>query len=112
MMMDDIWLWQVLVPTVSNEGVTFGHPHHRAWDRKVQGIAGGLTVMKPVKGHWTAPDGTVMSERMIPVQVACTREQMVAIADATASHYEQSAVMYWRVSDEVYVRHYQASTAA
>ena len=99
-------LWEVLVPTVSNTGRPFRTRHHRVWDKKVRAIAGGLTLIKPVSGQWVAPCGTLFSERMIPVRVACTAKQMEQIADWVAKHYLQLAVMYWKVSDEVVIKHY------
>lgn len=100
-------LWEILVPTVRNDGRPFKLKHHRAWDAKVRAITGGLTVLAPtIKGEWTAPCGTVFSDRTIPVRLACSREQMERIADLTAVHYQQLAVMYWLVSTEVVIHHY------
>jgi hypothetical protein len=101
-------LYEILVPTVRNDGQPFRLRHHRVWDAKVRGIAGGLTVLTPAKGQWVAPCGTVFAERMIPVRIACSHDQIERIADYTAKHYGQQAVMYWKVSDEVVVRHYPA----
>lgn len=94
------------MPTVRNGGKPFSLRYHRVWDKKVRAFAGGLTVMAPALGQWEAPCGTLFRERMLPVCVACTAEQIEAIADITAKHYEQLAVMYFRVSDGVSVRHY------
>jgi hypothetical protein len=101
-------LWEILVPTVRNDGRPISTRFHRVWDAKVRAISGGLTVLQPTRGQWVAPCGTLFQERMIPVRIACAREQMAAIADMTARYYEQLAVMYWKVSEEVHVRHYSS----
>jgi hypothetical protein len=104
--MSEASLWTVLVPTISNEGKPFRTRFHRVWDEKVRAIAGGLTVLVPAKGQWVAPDGGLFVERMIPVLVACSGEQIERIADMTAKYYGQEAVMFWKVSDEVRIKHY------
>lgn len=100
-------LWQILVPTVRNCGRPFRLRHHRVWDKWVRDISGGLTVFQPVKGTWVAPDGSLFTERMIPVLVACTREQIERVADFTAKHYQQLAVAFWKVSDEFVIKNYE-----
>lgn len=99
-------LWEILVPTVRNSGKPYATRFHLVWDAKVRDLAGGLTVLSPAKGQWVAPCGTLFSERMIPVRVACSRGQIEAIADFSAVYYQQRAVMYYRVSDSVHIHHY------
>src|SRR4051812_18908209 len=99
-------LWEILVPTTRNDGRPISTRFHRVWDSKVRAVSGGLTVLSPAKGQWVAPCGTLFAERMIPVCIACSREQIDAIADMTAKYYEQLAVMFYRVSDLVCLRHY------
>jgi hypothetical protein len=48
-------LYEILVPT------QYGYPkttpirtkHHKEWDKRVQKITGGLTILSPGKGKWT-----------------------------------------------------------
>lgn len=101
-------LYEILVPTVRNDGRPIRTRYHRVWDQKVRAITGGLTIVQPVKGQWVAPDGTLFKERMIPVRIACTREQIESIADMTAEYYEQLAIMFYRISDEVSIKRYAA----
>jgi len=122
-------LWEILVPTerratpkrmaeiyaAQNPDVgvyvdgTF-HPgyyttrYHRVWDEKVRAISGGLTVMRPAKGQWVSPDGQLFKERMIPVRIMATREQIDTIIDLTLEYYDQLAVMCYKISDEVILR--------
>lgn len=98
-------LWEILVPCAWNSGRPIRTRHHRRWDERVRAISGGLTVMKPAIGQWVN-EGAVYHERMIPVRIACTREQIQLIMDITAKHYEQLAVMAYRVSDEVIITNY------
>jgi hypothetical protein len=101
-------LWEILVPTISNEGKPFRTRYHRVWDAKVRDITGGLTIIHPVKGQWVASNGELFKERMIPVRIACTRDEIEAIADFTAQYYGQIAVMFAKISDEVIIKHYPA----
>jgi len=100
-------LWEILVPTVRSNGRPYRTRYHRVWDKKVREISGGLTILKPAKGQWVNAKGELFDERMIPVRIACTREQIVAIMDMTAAYYEQEAIFAAKVSDEVIIRNYK-----
>lgn len=97
-------LWEILVPTVSNEGKPYRTRYHRVWDAKVREITGGLTILKPAVGQWVSPDGELFRERMIPVRIACTRDQIEQIIDHTLKYYDQLAVMAVKISEEVIIR--------
>lgn len=99
--------YEILVPTVSNEGKPYRLRYHKVWDDKVRAIAGGLTIIAPIKGQWVSIDGEVFKERMIPVRIACTKEQIEEIADITAKYYEQKAIIYYLISDEVTIKNYE-----
>ena len=77
--------------------------HHKCWDRYVRTISGGLTIMKPARGQWINTDSVLHEERVIPVRVACTRKQLDKIITFTLRHYNQIAVMAYRISDEVII---------
>lgn len=97
-------LWEILVPTVRNDGRPFRLRYHRVWDKRVEAISGGLTIVSPVRGRWVDkndPEETVYAERMIPVRILCTREEIESIAKMTKEYYEQIAVLAYRVSDTV-----------
>lgn len=68
-------LWEIMVPCQYNDGTPVRTRHHKAWDEKVMRVAGGLTVLKPGHGTWVN-EGTVYQERMIPVRIMCTEQQM------------------------------------
>lgn len=99
-------MWEILVPTVRRVG---GKPYttryHRVWDGMVREITGGLTILTPAKGQWVSPDGELFVERMIPVRIAATREQIGKVIDLTLSYYDQLAVLCYKVSDEVIIKH-------
>ena len=95
-------VWEILVPTVMPDGRPIRTRQHRVWDEKVRKITGGLTVMPPVRGQWVSSDDELFLERMIPVRIACTKEQITEIAIMTIKFYDQQAVMYYRISSEVY----------
>lgn len=100
-------VWEILVPTVMPGGKPVRTRQHREWDNQVRRIAGGLTIMQPVKGQWVSTDNELFTERVIPVRIACTREQINIIADITAAFYSQRAVMFYRISDEVHIKEYK-----
>lgn len=99
-------IWEILVPSTDICGQTIPVSRHREWDHKVRVVTGGLTILPPVRGHWVAPNEEVIIERMIPVRIACTKKQVESIADMTAAFYEQQSVMYYCISNEVYVKSY------
>jgi hypothetical protein len=102
-MSDPIELWEVLVPTVSNEGKPYRTRFHKVWDKKVYEITGGVTILPPAKGKWVSPDGELFAERMIPVRIACSRKQIKTILPMTAKYYDQLAVFAYKISEEVIV---------
>ena len=102
-----VQLWEILVPTVRKDGGFYTTRFHKVWDAKVRAISGGLTILTPAKGQWVSPSGELCIERMIPVRIACTEQQMEMISDITAAYYLQDAVLYYRVSDLVRIKHYR-----
>ena len=91
-------LWEILVPCQWSDGKPVRTRYHKEWDRRVRDITGGLTVLKPGTGQWVN-EGEVYIERMIPVRIMATREQMLQICRITTRHYEQLAVMFYKVSE-------------
>lgn len=100
-------IWEILVPTKTNTGVPVSTRRHQEWDRRIRRIAGGLTVLQPAHGQWVSGLGVLAIERMIPVRIACTEEEINKIADITADFYEQEAVMFYRISDTVFIKDYR-----
>lgn len=91
-------MWEVLVPTQGNDGTPFSTKHHEQWDAYVKALAGGMTLVKPVRGSWVE-GGVDYTERMIPVRIMCTEAQIVEICKETARHYDQLAVLAALVSE-------------
>lgn len=104
----DKFLWEILVPTIHPNGRPIRTRYHRVWDEKVRTIAGGLSILQPLKGQWVSPDKTLFCERMIPVRIGCTEAEINAIADMTAKYYNQQAVMFYAVSSKWIIKHYEA----
>lgn len=97
-------LWQILVPTVRNDGRPIRTRFHRVWDAKVRDITGGLTINPPVRGQWIDPaTDKLYAERMIPVQIACTESEILAIAEMTKKYYDQIKVCYYLLTEKVYI---------
>lgn len=96
-------LWEIYVPTIKNDGKPIRTRQHREWDSRVRRITGGLTVYKPVVGQWIdQSDNQLYKERMIPVRIVATREEMMKIGKLTKDFYEQIAVLFYKLSEEVH----------
>jgi hypothetical protein len=107
-------LYEVLVPTIYGDSLKpISTAHHKAWDKVVQKITGGMTIMSPAKGRWTF-EGRDYPERVIPVRVMCEevyhhgfhedfvdKSQINKIVQFTLEHYRQKAVMYYVLSNQV-----------
>jgi hypothetical protein len=96
-------MWEILVPTVFNDGRPIRTRYHRKWDEKVRALTGGMTILPAAKGQWVSSDGNLFKERMIPVRIMTERKTMQEIAQMTMDHYEQLAVMVYRVSDDAFI---------
>lgn len=97
-------MWEILVPCKRNDGRPIHTRFHRVWDAKVREISGGLTILPVVKGQWL--NGAVLyhNERMIPVRIIATREEIEKIIDMTLVYYDQEAVLAYKVADEVVLK--------
>lgn len=98
-------LWEILVPTVRNSGKPIRVRFHKVWDNKIRSISGGLTICPVTKGQWISPNGTLFTERMIPVRIIATEEQISDIIDYTMKYYEQEAILVYKISDQVILRY-------
>lgn len=102
-------LWEILVPTEKPESMPgknryFTTRYHQIWDNKVINISNGLTIFSPSKGLWVSPSGTLFKERMIPVRIACSKNDIERIIDITAKHYSQLAIMAYKISNDVIIK--------
>lgn len=100
-------MWEILVPTERRlePGKYYSTRYHRVWDAKVRKITHGLTVMTPARGQWINPTtGELFQERMIPVRIIATRDEIDQIVDLTIDYYNQLAVLCYKISDEVILK--------
>jgi len=98
-------LWEILVPTHSNDGLEYTVEYHREWDKKVRNISGGLTIFEKAKGQWLDKSGRLYEENMIPVRIVCNDYNIETIIDETMNHYDQEAVLAYEVSSNVKLKH-------
>lgn len=98
-------LYEVLVPTIRNDGRPISTRYHKIWDERVIEISGGMTILNPAKGRWVSPTNELFKERMIPVRIYCEEDDIEDIIDFTMDYYEQEAVMAYVVSSEVIIKH-------
>lgn len=104
-LLSEVELWEILVPTIRPNGKPFRTRYHRVWDAKVREITNGLTILPVSKGHWISPAGELFVERMIPVRIVASRQQIEDIINLTIKYYEQEAVLAYKMSDEVILQH-------
>jgi hypothetical protein len=76
--------------------------HHKKWDERIQAISGGMTILSSARGKWTF-QGVEYPEKVIPVRIMCSEAQMKRIVQITIEHYRQKAVMYYVLSNQVFV---------
>lgn len=100
-------LYEILVPCQTNDGKPIRTRCHREWDRRVRRIVSGLTILAPTKGQWVSQEGELFCDRMIPVRIAASADEMEKIADITAEFYDQQAVMFYELSTKVTIKHYE-----
>jgi len=94
----NINMYSLFVPCTMNDKPV-RRKHHLEWDKWVQKITGGMTILAPSRGKWKSPKGIVFEERMIPVMIACGDKDIVRIVKFTINHYKQEAVMYFKLGE-------------
>jgi hypothetical protein len=97
-------MWEILVPA-SNKDQEFSYDHHKEWDLYVKSLAGGLTIMKTAKGEWLNAEGKLYIDRVIPVRIKCKKKHIKKIIEFTIKHYNQEAVLAYKISDDVVLAH-------
>ena len=98
------FLYEILVPTNVNNHNPARLRHHRRWDDYVRKLSGGLTILRPATGQWVHQD-KLFVERVIPVRIYCTEDDIKKIIKFTLGHYQQIAVMAYKISSEVYIEY-------
>jgi 8-oxo-dGTP pyrophosphatase MutT (NUDIX family) len=101
-MTNPLKVWRVIIPTRMGDKFV-RTKHHKVWDRYVRNITGGASISAPGKGQWVDDEGELIEERIIPVDIACTDGQLKRIIDFTHKHYRQDALMYFQISDNVFI---------
>jgi hypothetical protein len=61
--------------------------------------------MAPARGQWVHPTtGTLYKERVIPVRIMATRDEIEKVINLTLKYYDQLAVLCYKISDEVILK--------
>jgi len=100
-MKTDKTLWEILVPSYSNEGEEYSLGYHNIWDDKVREITNGLTILETAKGQWLSLENELFVEKMIPVRIHCTEEDIDKIIQITMDYYKQKAIFAYEISSNV-----------
>lgn len=96
------YVWKILIPYYK-DGEKCSMEHHHEWDEEVIKISNGLTVLGTNQGKWISKCGRVFNEKMISVEIVCTIEDIEKIAEFTLKHYNQKAVYFYKISEEVHI---------
>jgi|SRR3989338_4571217 len=97
-------LWEILIPAYSPEKKKYPLSYHQKWDAQIRKISGGLTILNTANGQWITAKGKLLIEKMIPVRILCTKREIQKIITLTLAHYQQEAVLAYKISDEVVLR--------
>mgnify|MGYP003395241913 CR=1 FL=1 len=93
-------LYEILIPVADNDGKTFSNAHvTKFWDLIIA-TANGLTVMPNVKGFWV-DGGRTFTDENTPLRVVATKDEIRFIAHQAKSHFNQLAILYYKISDDV-----------
>lgn len=87
--------FDVILKTCENNfdrGWLFTAKHHRIFYKFILNLSKGYSVLSELEGVWQNEKGTIYQEKMIPVRIACTDEQIKEIAEFAKTHYEQEAI--------------------
>jgi len=95
-------MWEIFVPA-SNNDMEFSYEHHKMFDEFVKQKAGGITILRGAKGEWISPEGDLYKDRIIPCRICCTRDDMDCIMRFALNHYNQKAIMAYKLSDQVLI---------
>lgn len=98
-------LYEILIPTTLDDN-PISKEIHKKWDSQILKISNGMTILTPVQGQWIPSNGNLLAEKMLPIRIACTREQIYEISDFSAEFYCQKAIMFYKISDEVIIKEY------
>ena len=76
-------LYSVLVPTIYGDTKKpISTKHHKNWDKEINKITGGLTIMAPSRGKWIHEDEEYF-EKVIPVMIMCEEKDISKIVQFT-----------------------------
>jgi hypothetical protein len=94
-------LYEILVPTKFEDTKTpIRTRYHKKFDEVCRKYSDGLSIFKPIMGQWLHK-GELYEDRMIPVRLVCTRNELNNIMKFAKDHYRQIQIMAYKISDEV-----------
>lgn len=96
-------LYAIYRPMDRNSRMPFPEAHHKAWERELVGLLGGLTLLPVGRGLWKPHKNSSLQfdEPMQQVNILCDEYQLRRIVRYTMHHYDQLAVFVFKLADEV-----------
>ncbi len=97
-------LYEMYIPITDNDGVDFPRDYLLNWESSVVQVSGGVTIFASATGVWINPEtNEKVTEDVFPVRLSCEPEHMEIIANFTKGYFHQDTVMYYEVSDKVFM---------
>lgn len=93
-------MWEIFVPASYGKN-EYTYEHHKKFDEYVKQKAGGITVLRGAKGEWISPEGKLYKDKIIPCRICCSQCDIVNIMKFALKHYNQKAIMAYKISDQV-----------
>ena len=99
-------LYEILIPIINNRGERFSAEHHKKWNNKALKIAGKFIIMKVIKEEWINLFGKEFyKNKMIPIRISCTKNQIEKIIQITIKHYNQEVILAYIISEKALLRY-------
>lgn len=97
-------LFEIIIPKSDNNGTEFTAEKYQQWGDTVLSYTTGFTQYPTCLGYWINPETKYPQiEEVIPVKIWCFKETIQAIAAFTKTHFEQKEVMFYELSEKVYM---------
>ena len=95
-------LYEILIPVADNDGHTFSNSYRKIFVDILIKETGGLSVLPTVKGFWI-DKGITYADENTPLRVICTGEDIERFAYIAKEHFNQLAILYYKISDDVVI---------
>lgn len=93
-------LYEILIPIADNAGFVFSDSHRKLFFDMLIGETSGLSILPNLQGFWEEK-GKIYEDINTPLRVICTGEDIKRFANTAKEHFDQLAILYYQISDNV-----------